>query len=295
MMPVYAGAPWIPKFKGMGSNTKYNEWKEQIESLLQTRDFNEAQKVSIVLGALSDEAKREVYVLGDTERNTVAKIFDYLESLYGDQVPLATLRSQFFNCTQTGNESLRSYVLRLREMFCRIRRRDPDGPLGEDHLQDQLLMGIRNAELRSTVRTFVRRNPGAPFNEVLEEVFLLEREQRPAAGPELVTQAVGESPAQNVVAGKDDWAETFRREILQEVRGQMNAWRQEMALQFRSNPGEPTQCPQHPHRPPTRQRHQSYVPNTWAADGKPICRRCGRAGHIARFCRPSSESNANLN
>lgn len=93
-------------------------------------------------------------------------------------------------------------------------------------------MGIRNAELRSTVRTFVRRNAGASFNEVLGEVFLLEREQRPGAGPELVAQAVGESPAKNVVTGKGDWTETFRWEILQEVRGQMNARRQEMAQQF---------------------------------------------------------------
>lgn len=294
-MPVYAGAPWIPKFKGAGGDLKYKEWKEQIQSLLQAREFNEAQKVSIVLGALTDEAKREVCVLGDTERDTVAKILAYLETLYGDQVPVATLRSQFFSCTQTANENLRSYVLRLRELFRRLQRRDPNTALEESLLKDQLLMGIRNGELRSTVRTYARRNPDATFNAVLEEIFLLEREQRPGPGPEVVAQAVGESSVPKSSAGKGDWADVFRRELLQEVRGQMDTWRQEMMQQLQSNTAEPPRCPQHTNPSAHRRRLQSHTANTWAADGKPICRRCGRTGHIARFCRPPSESDVHLN
>lgn len=295
MMPIYAGAPWIPKFKGVGGELKFSEWKEQIQSLLQTREFNEQQKVSIVLGALTDEAKREVCVLGDTDRDTVVKILKHLETLYGDQVPVANLRLQFFSCTQNASESLRAYVLRLRELFCRLKRRDPDGPLDEGHLLDQLLMGLRNAELRSTIRTYARRNPDATFNTVLEEIFLLECEQRPGAGHEIVAQAVGESSASKSVTGKEDWAETFRWELLQEVRGQMHALRQEITQQLQPAADEPARYPPQPNQPPLRRRFQSYTPNTWAADGKPICRRCGRTGHIARFCRPPSESNADLN
>jgi len=270
MMPIYAGAPWIPKFKGVGGDLKFGEWKEQIQSLLQAREFNEQQKVSILLGALTDEAKREVCVLGDTERNTVAKIFSYLETLYGDQVPVANLRLQFFSCTQTASESLRTYVLRLRELFGRLRKRDPDGPLDESHLLDQLLMGLRNAELRSTIRTYARRNPDATFNTVLEEVLLLESEQRPGAGHEIVAQAVGESSVLKSQTGKDDWAEAFRRELLQEVRGQMNALRREMTQQLQPAASEPPRSSQFPNQPPPRRRFQSYTPNTWAADGKPV-------------------------
>lgn len=295
MMPVYAGAPWIPKFKGAGGDLKFNKWKEQIQSLLHVREFNEQQKVGIVLGALTDEAKREVCVLGDTDRDTVAKILKHLDTLYGDQVPVANLRSQFFSCIQIASESLRAYVLRLRELFCRLNKRNPDGPLDESHLLDQLLMGLRNAELRSTIRTYARRNPDATFNTVLEEIFLLEREQRPGAGHEIVAQAVGGSSVFKSVTGKEDWAETFRQELLQEVRGQMNALRQEMIRQLQPAAGEPMRCPQRPNQPPLRRRVQSYTPNTWAADGKPICRQCGRTGHIARFCRPPSESITDLN
>ena len=314
-MPVYAGAPWIPKFKGIGGDTKFNDWKEQIQGLLQAREFSEAQKVSITLGALADEAKREVCVLGETQRDTVAKILAYLESLYGDQVPVATLRSQFFSCIQSANESLRSFVLRLRELFCRLQRRDSDSPLSEGHLQDQLLMGIHNADLRRTVKTFARRNPEKDFNAVLEEMFLLEREQRPGSMSESLSQAVGESSASSSLTGKDDWMETFRKEILQEVKGQMNMWRQEMTRQSHSSVSEPTRHPQHTNQPtrhvqhtnqptrhlqhanqpPPRRRVQSYSTNDWDSEGRPICHRCGRVGHMARFCRPPSESNAALN
>lgn len=237
----------------------------------------------------------DVCVLRDTDRDTVAKILNRLDTLYGYQVPVAILRSQFFSCSQTSSESLRSYVLRLQELFRRLKKQDPNGPLDESHLLDQLLMGIRNAELRSTIRAYAHRNPDATFNTVLEETFELEREQQPGAGHEIVAQAVGESSVSQPVTGKDTWAETFRKELLQEVRGQMTALRQEMTWQLQPMAGQPTPYPQHPNQPPHRRRLQTYTPNTWAADGKPICRRCGHTGHIARFCRPPSGSNANLN
>lgn len=58
MMPVYPGAPWLPKFKGPDDDVKYSDWKEQIQGLLGTQKLIEARKVDIVLGALAGEAKR---------------------------------------------------------------------------------------------------------------------------------------------------------------------------------------------------------------------------------------------
>ncbi|KAG1960383.1 interleukin-1 receptor accessory protein-like 1-A [Pimephales promelas] len=127
-------------------------------------------------------------------------------------------------------------------------------------------MGLRNAELRSTIRTYARRNPDATFNTVLEEVLLLESEQRPGAGHEIGAQAVGESSVLKSQTGKDDWAEAFRRELLQEVRGQMNALRREMTQQLQPAASEPPRSSHFPNQPPPRRRFQSYTPNTWAAD-----------------------------
>lgn len=56
MMPIYPGAPWVPKFHGSGSDLKYQEWREQIKGILEVQELTEARKVAIVLGALSGEA-----------------------------------------------------------------------------------------------------------------------------------------------------------------------------------------------------------------------------------------------
>lgn len=63
MMPVYPGAPWLPKFKGPGDDLKYNDWKEQMQGLLGSQDLPEIRKLDIVLGTLAGEGKRQVSVL----------------------------------------------------------------------------------------------------------------------------------------------------------------------------------------------------------------------------------------
>ena len=44
MMPVYPGAPWLPKFKGPGGDLRYGEWKAQIKGLLGSQELTEAKK-----------------------------------------------------------------------------------------------------------------------------------------------------------------------------------------------------------------------------------------------------------
>lgn len=75
MMPVHPGAPWLHKFKGPGGDLKYSEWKEQIKdarclatpqqavSKLGSQELTETKKIDILLGVLTDDAKRQVSVL----------------------------------------------------------------------------------------------------------------------------------------------------------------------------------------------------------------------------------------
>ncbi|MGL5643873.1 MAG: hypothetical protein ACRCW3_03840, partial [Metamycoplasmataceae bacterium] len=104
MMPVFPGAPWVPKFSGTDSDLNYGEWKEQIQGLLEAQEMNEAKKVKILLGALGGNAKREMSVLADDERDKLSKIFDQLDTLYAGEVPLPVLRSKFFSCRQKSDE-----------------------------------------------------------------------------------------------------------------------------------------------------------------------------------------------
>lgn len=120
MMPVYPGAPGLLKYKVPNQDVQYQDWKEQMRGLLGLQDLPEVRKVAIVLGALAGEAKRQVSVLETSERDQVQNIFSFLDSLYGDRVPTPVLRSQFFSCTQNLSETVSSFILRLRELYCRL-------------------------------------------------------------------------------------------------------------------------------------------------------------------------------
>lgn len=159
MMPVYPGAPWVPKYKGCDVYLGYRDWKEQIQGLLNTQEITEARKIDILLGALGGEAKRQVSVLEGAERDQIHKIFTYLDWLYGENTSTAVLRSQFFGCIQKPDESVKSFKLRLRELDCRLRQRSPDDAPSEGILQEQMLLGLREGHLSQALKAYVRRNP----------------------------------------------------------------------------------------------------------------------------------------
>lgn len=87
-----------------------------------TQELTEARK----LGALAREAKRQMSVLEEGERDQTCKVFLYLDSLYGDRIPTPVLRSQFFSCVQRLDETVPSYILRLQELHRRLQQHDPD-------------------------------------------------------------------------------------------------------------------------------------------------------------------------
>lgn len=64
------------------------------------------------------------------------------------------------------------------------------------------------------------------------------------------------------------------KECLRKQRVQLDTLMKQMSVHF----SQPSQTGLTPTPPTTR-------PFRFQADGKPICHQCGRAGHIARFCR----------
>ncbi|KAK0147898.1 Paraneoplastic antigen-like protein 5 [Merluccius polli] len=199
MMPVYPGAPWLPKFKGPGDDLKYCDWKEQITGLLGAQELTELKKVDILLGALAGEAKRQVSVLEEGENDQVRKMFFYLDSLYGDRTPVSVLRSQFFSCTQRPSETVPTFILRLRELYYRLRRHDPDNSPSDAALGDQLLPGSGLED----------------FAAIRQEALLLDTEYGN-------TQTEG-----------SDWKETLKQEIMEDVKAQMRGLTQELMREIK--------------------------------------------------------------
>ena len=290
MMPIYPGAPWLPKFEGTEGKEKYVEWKAQTKGLLSTQEATEVKKVSIVLNTLAGEAKRQVMVVDAEERDTVKKIFEYLDSLYLEVVPAAKLRSQFYSCTQRSGESVASFVLRLRELACGLRRHNPATAPSDAVLRDQLLTGLSESALGQALRIYARRHPDDDFAALRQEALALDGEYGGTNTPEIACHAV--NPASISRAPQPaDWRDTLKKEIMDDVKLQMKGLTQELLREIKPllQPGTVEMRPQSTVPPesssaPPRDRYVPYQRNEWDANGRPICRRCQRAGHIARFC-----------
>lgn len=292
-MPVYPGAPWLPKFGGSNEDVAYREWREQIQGLLGSQELEEARKVDILLGALTGEAKRQISVLENEERDRVQKIFKYLDSLYGDTTPTPVLRSQFFSCSQRPDETVPSYILRLRELHCRLRRHDPDGAPSDAVLRDQLLLGLRENSLAQALKVYARRNPDETFAAIRQEALLLDAEHK-SPQPEVTCASVN-NPRVPTHSQDNSWKETLKREIMEDVKLQMTGLTQELLKEIKPFL-QPAISPVQPPVQPRRERRQLMSPpNQWDEQGRPICRQCRQSGHIARFCRRPAASQPALN
>lgn len=282
MMPFLMGAPWVSKFDGVGT-VKLGEWKTQIKYMLSVQRLSEHQQVQFVMGFLDGDARREVLALEERDRDTTRKIFDLLAGLYGDITPIAALRAQFFNCRQEPRQSLRSFALHLRELFCRLKSRDETGlEEGDILLRDQFVMGLRDGPIRQELRKQVRRTPILSFEAVKAEALALEHEcQEPWEPSACMSAGVGSSSPRSA----SDWKAEFRKEIMREVQEQMSRLSKTLLDELRGN--------QHPPREDRRPeggwrgRRTSLPPTNgfkWDPQGRPICNRCGEVGHISRKC-----------
>ena len=286
-MPVYPGAPWLPKFEGTEGREKYDEWKQQIRGLLSTQELTEAKKVAIILHTLSGEAKRQVMVAEEEERNTTVKIFTCLDSLYKETVSLSKLRSQFYGCTQRPGESISAYILRFRELACGLRRHDGDAAPSNAVLKDQLLMGLTEGPLSRALRIYARRNPDEDFTALRQEALSLDNEY--GGTTDVTCHAVHPSSASNPPQDRD-WRETLKKEIMEDVKAQMQGMTKELMKEIKPllQPSDDARSrapsPPERQRAPPRNRYVPFQKNEWDNAGRPICRQCRQAGHIARFC-----------
>lgn len=292
MMPVYPGAPWLPKFKGAGSDLKYCDWKEQIRGLLGSQDLTEARKVNIVLGALSGEAKRQITVLNADEKDQTVKIFEYLDSLYGDQTPVPVLRSKFFGCSQGVEESVQSFILRLRELYSKLNRQDPDNAPSEVALKDQLLLGLCDGPLAQALKVYARHNPELQFSDLRGEALQLDTEYGHTR-PEAICSSINKQYPSPRPTQDTNWKEQLKCEIMDDVKAHMKGLTQDIVAELKPllQPASP-----HPASPnPSWNRRFSPRPYDRDEQGRPICHRCRKAGHIARYCRGAATPEPTLN
>lgn len=298
MVPWFLGGPWVPKYGGKDSQQPLEEWRSQMEVYLRAQSLSSEQKVDFVLSALQGDARREIQLLADTEKDTDRKIFEALEKLYGDEVSTSKLRAKFFKCQQQAGEGVGPFILRLRESHARWRRKEPAAGSDDEMLRGQLVLGLLPGPVQMELQRRVRREAGLTFAETCKEAKAMEKEI--AETPVSVdTRRTYNNPPQptppTLPEPLQDWKsmkEVLRTELVEELRAQVTDLKTSLLSELRAQQGARRQpeAAGGGDQVGSRTRRRPRQPQ-WDDQGRPICLRCGEAGHMLRDCRPQEAAN----
>lgn len=100
----------MAKFDG---SMKAKRWTIEFGICAQT--LTAIQQVEFVLSALAGDAKREVELLVEEQRDKAVKVLTFLKGSYGEHTGLVRMRADFYTCEQQLGEKLRLFILCLQE------------------------------------------------------------------------------------------------------------------------------------------------------------------------------------
>lgn len=293
MFPFMMGAPWVAKFKGGKSEEDigFQEWLRTHRAMFDMQPLSESQKVSMLICNLEGEARREVLALVSNERRTVEQIITFLNNIYGDTVPISTIRSQFFTRKQRPQENVRQFALALQEFKNRLQNREGCAE-GDNVLRDHFIAGLGDPALRRELRVRVRLDPTLTFPQVKEEAIF--RAEDTGDTPQAVAAVVQVSQNKPLV-DVAKLGQEIKLEVLAEVKGEIKEFMSTLMKEFREGlqlSASEARGSQGANRAAIGGRVST---DSFDSQGRPICRRCGLAGHIERRCRVMLTSGESLN
>ena len=156
---------------------------------------------------------------------------------------------------------MRLYANRLNKSFLDPTSKQKQEPLGDKVLRDHFLARLSDDLLGRQLRERAFQNPDLTFFAVREEAI------RWRADDEEATSAIPIQAAAATAAPTRDLEELFKQ--LEGLRSELAAMKNQMTRQ---------------HPEPSRMRWE------FTKDGRPICIRCRKAGHIGRNC-PAGNAN----
>ena len=252
-------------FRGKGCSL--TQFEEQLQDLWKDHEIHkEEDQLKSLRKHVAKEVGEVLDCYPDNKKRSVKQVLAILKHVYGDARSTSVLLDTFTATRQRPHEPVREYSSRLNKAYKDLVRHQIEAdqqPLGDSVLRDHFVENLQDQTLVKHLRDKVHEKHEMPFFEAMEAAV---RWTGPGAGPkEVNSQPMGASST----------AAPEMVPVLEKLVGELSNLKMEMAkLKKRLDDGSRDQ---HGGRRPRRL-------NEFAEDGRPICRKCRDAGHIARNC-----------
>ncbi|XP_061574030.1 uncharacterized protein LOC133440727 [Cololabis saira] len=291
---VYIYAPRerkCPRFSGVMAQDglTVEDWVEEARKSLSVRHTSPAEQAAFLSDLLDGEAKREIKFGSPADRANPESIFNILLDNFGCDQTYVTLQRQFFQRRQQDNESIREFSHALLHLMELLKGKDPRGVSHPELvIRDTFIENVRDAKLQRELAHLVQQHPNQSFSQVRNVAIRWEK-RGPPSGTQRArayscdAQASGvdncdvDTNAISVKPSDELWE---LKECLRRQQVQLDAILEHL--------GPSSSRPPSAHNyvnPQDISSGNRPKPYKFQPDGKPICMRCNRTGHIARFCR----------
>lgn len=269
------------KFSGSvtAGSLSIDEWCEEAQSCIRSRYMSDLEKAMFLYDHLEGEARSEIKYRPVVVRENPTEIISVLKEVYGCSKSYVYWQQRFFDRKQIENESLFEFSHALMELMEKVKQSKGDSISNPDIvLRDQFCESVRDHMLRRELKRLVRANGNLSLLDVRREATRwVEEGQTSRDRSHRVSGRGGEtsymSQCDSTVAQPSEMAELKEMVLKQQVQLDM------LVQHLGQSTGKPHASQLN------REGRFKRAPN-----GQPICIRCDRPGHIARYCQSASNN-----
>jgi len=290
----FSDPPTLPCFSGELQGDPVATFCEEAERVLHGVHFPDAMGVEWLLQHLEGLARREVLNQPASDRATPAAVLAILRRTFRDHRPLAALLTAFHGRQQRPGEALGTFARDLMGLAKTVNARS-EGSLSTTMVRDHFVEGLSDLKLKRELRRTLRADQNITLTalRVEAEEWLCDdgiqgddqttvavRHQQAAARPDpgvdLPVTSVGRVEHHPKECGGETQsrATTALMERVEKVELQLQALINQIATleQAAASAG------------PRRKRKRRPHFRAWTAEGRPVCFRCHKPGHLRFGC-----------